>query len=250
MNQLAGQPCGAAEEDVCPDQGYTLDSELARLCLPLAFEDPNRRLAWVNSICLMFLAVGLVGWRAPEVLFQPFESSQEFIPIVDELPPPATEATQESVESQDVSEPPEEREVEMPELIRVLPAETPAAFVVPVEGPVILVPAQKYTSTPPAEPVKGNNTATPRVIRIEPGSREGRCPPPSYPPAALASGQQGRVLVQFAVDANGAVTSTEIKESSGYGTLDRHAAQWVKSKWQFPAGEMRLYDCYFVFQLN
>jgi protein TonB len=198
----------------------------------------------------MFLAVALVGWRAPDVLFQPFDSPQEFIPIVDQPPLPAAEAPQETVEPQDIAEPLEEREVEMPELIRVLPAETPAAFVVPVEGPVLLVPAQKYTSTPPAEPVKAEDTARPKVIRIEPGSREGRCPPPSYPPAALASRQQGKVLVQFTVDATGAVTATEIKESSGFGILDRHAAQWVKNKWQFPPGETRLYDCYFVFQLN
>ena len=96
MNPLASQSRGAADEGAPLNRGYSLNSELARLCLPLAFEDPNRRLAWVNSICLLFLAVALVGWRAPDVLFQPFENPQEFIPIVDQPPPPAAEAVQET----------------------------------------------------------------------------------------------------------------------------------------------------------
>ena len=43
--------------------GYELKDELARLCLPAANRDPNRKLAWVNSICILFLLIGIFGAR-------------------------------------------------------------------------------------------------------------------------------------------------------------------------------------------
>ena len=38
--------------------GYELKDELARLCLSTARREPERKLAWVNSVCLLFVLVG------------------------------------------------------------------------------------------------------------------------------------------------------------------------------------------------
>ena len=42
---------------------YELKDELARLCLPAANRDANQKLAWVNSVCILFLIVGIFGAR-------------------------------------------------------------------------------------------------------------------------------------------------------------------------------------------
>src|SRR5439155_255135 len=52
--------------------GYALHSDLAQFCLPAANRDVNRILAYVNSICSLFLAIGLAGINPPAL-----EQSQE-----------------------------------------------------------------------------------------------------------------------------------------------------------------------------
>ena len=43
--------------------GYELKNELARLCLSTARREPERKLAWVNSVCILFLLIGILGAR-------------------------------------------------------------------------------------------------------------------------------------------------------------------------------------------
>jgi len=47
-------------------QGYALQSDLAQFCLPAVNRDGNRKLAYVNSICFVFLAVGVAGLDPPK----------------------------------------------------------------------------------------------------------------------------------------------------------------------------------------
>jgi periplasmic protein TonB len=56
--------------------------------------------------------------------------------------------------------------------------------------------------------------------------------PPTYPSALLSKGIGGRVLVTCTVDADGRVTGTSIKQSSGHPALDKAAANAV-NKWKF-----------------
>src|SRR5690349_13402800 len=65
---------------------YTLSSDLAKLCLPDVSRDTNRRLTWVNSICFLFLAVGVLGLKAPRVIEKPRREVQDIVPVVF-LPP-------------------------------------------------------------------------------------------------------------------------------------------------------------------
>ena len=55
------------------------------------------------------------------------------------------------------------------------------------------------------------------------------------------------------VSPDGSVESVEIKKSSGYGILDRHVTQWVKTRFKFlpiESGEKRYFEKDFVFQLQ
>lgn len=56
--------------------------------------------------------------------------------------------------------------------------------------------------------------------------------PPTYPSSLLSKGVGGRVLVTCMVDAEGRVTGTSIKQSSGHPELDKAAISAV-NKWKF-----------------
>lgn len=56
--------------------------------------------------------------------------------------------------------------------------------------------------------------------------------PPTYPSSLLSKGVGGRVLVTCMVDAEGRVTGTSIKQSSGHPDLDKAAINAV-NKWKF-----------------
>ena len=50
---------------------YELKDELARLCLPSASRDVSLKLAWVNSVCLLFLLIGFAGARRGVIFIKP-----------------------------------------------------------------------------------------------------------------------------------------------------------------------------------
>lgn len=58
---------------------------------------------------------------------------------------------------------------------------------------------------------------------------------PTYPSSLLSKGVGGRVIVNCEVDESGKVVSTRIKQSSGYGELDKAAINAV-NKWKFKPG--------------
>src|SRR5438477_9976714 len=60
---------------------YALHSDLAQFCLPAANRDANRILAYVNSICLLFLAIGVAGLNPPKLQQKLPEPIQAFIPV-------------------------------------------------------------------------------------------------------------------------------------------------------------------------
>src|SRR5256884_2735584 len=70
--------------------GYQLSDDLARLCLPSEFKDSFRVLAWVDSICFLFLLIGFVGLRPPKIIERPISTPQEVVPVV--FTPPEEQA--------------------------------------------------------------------------------------------------------------------------------------------------------------
>src|SRR5580704_12457002 len=74
---------------------YNLKSELARVCLPATHAQAHaqRRLAWINSVCLLFLVIGLAGLRTTPPAPIAVKAIDEPIAVILEPlpPPPSTE---------------------------------------------------------------------------------------------------------------------------------------------------------------
>ena len=56
---------------------------------------------------------------------------------------------------------------------------------------------------------------------------------PPYPAQARRLGQQGTVVLQLSIAANGAVTAAKIVKSSGTAELDQTAVGWVMAHWKY-----------------
>jgi protein TonB len=227
--------------------GYALHSDLAQFCLPSANRDTNRKMAYVNSICSLFLAIGLAGLNPPPLEQKIPEPVQTFVPI--EIVQPPEPPKPEPQPQEQKPEPQPDTPVPMPQVATVVAADpTQVKFAVPVEGPVVYAPA-KFAQPPPAGPPK---PAGRTVVRLT-GGEGGTHPDPSYPRAALEQRQQGTVTVVMTVNPDGSVETIEIKKSSGYVTLDRHVTQWVKNRFKFlpiDGTELRYFEKDFVFQLQ
>ena len=229
-----------------PAPGYALHSDLAQYCLPAATRDANRKLAYVNSICLLFLVVGLAGLNPPKIEQRVPEPIQEFVPV-EIVQPPEPPKTEPQLQQDPEQQP--DKPVDRPQIATVVAADpSQVKFAVPVEGPVVFAPAKLAQAPPPAPPKSASRT----IIRMT-GAEGGSHPDPRYPQAALEQRQQGTVTVIMTVSPDGSVESVEIKKSSGYGILDRHVTQWVKTRFKFlpiESGEKRYFEKDFVFQLQ
>src|SRR6266487_1066191 len=112
--------------------GYSLHSDLAQFCLPAANRDANRILAYVNSICALFLAIGLAGISPPVLEQKVPEPIQEFVPV--EIVQPPEPPKVEPQPQQEEPEPQPDTRVEMPQIATVVAADpAQVSFAVPVE---------------------------------------------------------------------------------------------------------------------
>ena len=234
---------------------YTLTSELAKLCLPAASRDENKKLAWASSICFLFLIVGLVGLKPRHAIpRQPIPEPVEVVPVVFTPPEEPTAASQPEILNA-VPEPAPETAVAAPVIATVVAADSAqVAFAVPVEGPVVLAPARFAPPPPPIE-VKPQpaqpQPAPPKPTTFASNTSDGGMyPDPSYPRLALQQRQQGKVLLYVVVDMNGMPASVQVKDSSGHAVLDKHAADWIKTRWQWPPGSTRYYYVPIIFQIK
>ncbi len=234
---VPAQTTFAAGEGNTP--GYRLSDDLARLCLPAEYKDAYRTLAWVNSICLLFLVIGLIGLKAPKIVVRPLSEIAEPVavelPAPQEQPPVQTETPPEEV--------PPDVPMEAPQVATVVAAADPSqvAFAVPVVGAVAVKEARFATPPPPANTVL-------QPTRFNPNAASGGSfPPPEYPGIALRNHYQGMVTVEIMVNTAGAITSVNVRKSSGYPALDEAAMTVVKTRWKFPPGPDRYlsWDCTF-----
>src|SRR5665213_1795156 len=205
---------------------YQLKSDLARVCLPAPGRTAPRRLAWANSICLLFLLVGVVGnqsrlsaRKAAPPLEQPAPVIIEPLPLVS---PPAVEAKPDESQNDDPKP--------LTPSIQAVTLETPAIhFAVPTPGnllaPMSVAPTPAETPLKQAAPVKRAPT------RIQSSGAGGERPNPVYPRMYQEMGIQGTVVLQFTVNDAARVVSVGIKRSSGSSALDQHTADFIKSRW-------------------
>jgi protein TonB len=202
---------------------YELKDELARLCLPSAGRDANLKLAWVNSVCILFLLIGIFGARRGLIAIKPAPPLEEIVPVVVEpmtLPPQKATEKKETVEDRN----------DTLRVVVAIPQAPNISFSVPTIGSLV-VPAS-LASAPPLEPLR---TAAALNLLNSTGAGGDR-PQPPYPKIALEEGQQGSVLLLLNGDAAGNMISVTVMESSGFAFLDRTTLEFIKQHWHLPAG--------------
>lgn len=208
-----------------------LKSELARFCLPEAKEDPNRKLGWVNSICILFLLIGIFGAKPTSIQVKTPPPIEEPVPaIVEPLPPPPPthiEATQNPAPS-------EEPKAEAPQVVVAMPDSPAIHFSVPTIAN--LVTPNAIAAVPPAEPLKQVIPASNEPVSIGNTGRGGERPAPSYPEMARRLHQQGTVVLYMKSDEQGRITEIKVLQSSGSQVLDRSSLDFVKRHWILPSG--------------
>lgn len=231
-----------------PGHNYTLRSDLAKLCLPQTFQDANKKLAWVDSICLLFLLIGLMGLKQQRIIVKPLTQPAEIVPVIFTPPEDLPEA-QVQPKAEDTEPPPQDQPADPP-LVATVVAASPAAvaFAVPVQGPMMLAREARFAGPPPA---KQPQAPPPRPAAFNPrAATGGHYPKPSYPRAERLARHEGRILLSVVVDASGAPSSVTVKDSCGWPTLDRYAADWVKRNWQWVPGDVRYYHVPVIFRIQ
>ena len=220
------------------NSSYELKDELARFCLPEANRDPNRKLAWVNSVCFLFLLIGLLGARRTLIAIQAAPPLQQIIPFVIQPqapPPPTVTDVKKVVEQQDNA----------PRVAVVIPQTPNINFSVPTIGSIV-VPAN-LSEAPPLEPL----TRKVEIGSVASTGEGGDRPAPPYPPIAKQSGEQGTVIILLGADAAGNVTSVDVKETSGFPVLDHATVAFIKKHWHLPGGDgNRIFQTSITYQLQ
>jgi TonB family protein len=200
--------------------GYELKDDLARLCLPMANRDANLKLAWVNSVCILFLLIGIVGARRGIISIKPVAPIREIVPVVVEsmtLPPQA--AIQKN-------EQPEEKN--QPRIVVAIPNAPNVSFSVPTIG--TLVAPAALASAPPLEPLRAKT----QIGSLGSTGAGGERPEPDYPVFFRQMGAQGTIAVLIHGDAAGNVVSVDVKESTGFPALDHYTMNFIKAHWHLP----------------
>jgi len=215
--------------------GYELKDELARYCLPAANRDSNLKLAWANSICILFLLVGILGARRGVIAIKPVPPIREEIPVVVQptvLPPQA------------IAQKPEQAEqINQPRVLVALPNAPNVNFGIPTTG-TLVVPAALVS--PPPQVV-----APVHIGSLFNTGAGGERPEPPYPPIALQTGEQGTVVLLLTGDDAGNVISVDVKESSGFPILDHATVDYIKHHWRLPNGAgNRLFQTSITYKLQ
>jgi TonB family protein len=224
--------------------GAAMSSPLPRFCLPAPKRDGERTLAWVNSVCILFLLIGVTGAKNAFMSVKRPPPIEDAAPVIVEPVTPPQQATpdqkQEPVEPDKSAAPP----------VVAVTLDTPAInFSVPTVGN-LLVP-NAMAAAPPSQDLKAVAQLSSRPVAINSTGGGGERPQPPYPKIALEQGQQGTVVLQMTVDDAGLITAIELKDSSGHPLLDRSALDFVKRHWIVPPGQgTRLYEATIIYKLR
>jgi TonB family protein len=227
---------------------YQLSDDLARLCLPQEYRDSYRTLAWVNSICFLFLLIGLVGLKPPPVVVRPLAEVTDVVPVVF-TPPEEPPKTEPEIKQEEPDEQPSSTPTEAPQVAAVVAAaDSPAvAFAVPVPGAVAIAP-MAHLATPPPPVIK--STPKPQQFNPHAAGTEGSYPDPEYPSMAVRNHYQGTAVLDIMVNAEGEITSVKVHKTSGFTMLDEAAMNVVNKRWRFPAGGERWLQWACTFRLQ
>ncbi len=159
-----------------------------------------------------------------------------------------------------------------PTRLRTAPAASPDAAAAPDAAlapaplaPITSLPDLRLPNLPtvPAVSVRPTPVATvpaatrgpARIVATGPivldgAQMAGRQPWPEYPYECLRRRESGVVRVEFEVGENGLVRRARAVRSSGCARLDEAATETILRRWEFPAGDARLYEISIHFQLQ
>jgi TonB family protein len=225
--------------------GYELESELARSSVHASDQDPNRRLAWVNSICILFFLIGVVGSKPASIRIKPLPPIEDVsAAIVEPLPPPPQTQSEQQTQEQNNQE-----QVDTPQVVVVTPEAPNINFSVPTIGNLIVPNA--VAQAPPVAPLKQVAPLRTQPTVLNTTGSSGDRPQPPYPKIALEQAQQGSVTLRMTVDDAGLISTIEIVQPSGFPILDRSAMDFVKRHWTVPPEKgTRIYEAVINYKLQ
>ena len=228
------------------EPGYRLESELTRTALHAVERDPNRKLAWVNSVCILFLLIGITGSRPASIRIKPLPPVEEAnAVIVEPLPPPP----QAQPEPQNQEQRNEQEQPDTPQVVVVTPESPAINFSVPTVGN--LVAPNAIAKAPPVAPLKPVAPVRNLPTVLNTTGSTGERPQPTYPKIALDQGQQGSVMLRMTVDDAGLIQTIEVAQSSGFPVLDHSALEFVKRHWTVPPAKgTRIYEATINYKLQ
>ena len=150
--------------------------------------------------------------------------------LVSGLARKAVELVQQPLETKLIAE-----QVKPPEEVKPPPppkmAPPPPPFIPPpeinVQVPVTPAPTAISAVTTTAPPQEAPPPAAPapvkQPVRVAPVVQAKSCQPPEYPSASRRLGEQGTVMLNFLIDADGKVVESRVDSSSGVERLDEAA---------------------------
>jgi len=239
---------GAKEAEELPSFS-AVEIDLPRFCLELDPAETKRMLAWVNSICFVYLMIGVLGLKpSAPVIHRMTPAALEAVPTVIE---PLVTPVQTVTATPNPEVIPGEKAAEENSASVAVTLDSPAvAFSVPTVGNV-LVPLS-MAQAPPPHPLQGAvPMSTPHIEQIGVTGIGGSRPTPPYPEESLLNREEGRVVLLIDVDESGKITSVTVKDSSGHPQLDRATADYVRRHWFFaPADGQRRYEAPISFRMN
>lgn len=225
--------------------GYQLESELARAALSASERDPSRKLAWVNSVCILILLIGVFGSHPASIRIKPLPPVEQVsAAIVEPLPPPPQTRAEPQTQEQN-----NDQQVDTPQVVVVTPDAPNITFSVPTIGN-LLVP-NAIAQAPPVTPLKQVAPLRSQPVVLNSTGGGGDRPQPPYPKIALEQGQQGSVTLRMTVDDAGLISTIEVLQSSGFPVLDRSAMDFVKRHWTVPPEKgTRIYEAVINYKLQ
>jgi protein TonB len=200
----------------------------------------------VNSVCILFLLIGVAGSNPAAVRIKPLPPIEEASAvIVEPLPPPQT------VQDQPAQDQSDEEKSDAPQVVVVTPDAPSINFAVPTIGN-LLVP-NAIAKAPPLAPLKTVAVAPkkPLLLSLNSTGGGGERPQPPYPRIALEQAEQGSVTLRMTVTPEGRIQTIEVAQSSGFPILDRSALEFVKRRWTVPSGEgTRIYEATISYRIQ
>jgi periplasmic protein TonB len=218
---------------------YGLKSELARYCVSSERHDTNFKLAWVNSICILFLIIGIVGARRGIISIRNVPPIRQIVPVVvmPRILPPQTAVPQKMEHPRQQNQP--------ARIFVALPNAPNISFAVPTIG--TLVGSADLASAPPLNPLQ----APAQVVALGNTGAGGERPEPPYPQLAMQTAEQGTIILLLHGDAAGNIVSIDIKQSSGFPYLDHATVEFIKTHWHLPMNvPTRLFQTSITFKLQ